>query len=34
MDVFPGEAVPVSSLLKGLEGLGAGPWRYLYCVEA
>ena len=29
-DVFPGEAVPVSALLRGLEGLGAGPWRYFY----
>ena len=33
VDVFPGEAVPVSSLLKGLEGLGAGPWRYFYYLK-
>jgi hypothetical protein len=29
-DVFPGEAVPVPSLMQGLETLGAGPWRYFY----
>ncbi len=33
-DVFPGEAVPVRSLLRGLEELGAGPWRYFYFLEA
>jgi hypothetical protein len=32
-DVFPGEAVPVASLLKGLEQLGAGAWRYFYYLE-
>ncbi len=29
-DVFPGEAVPVPSLLKGLENISAGAWDYFY----
>jgi len=33
VDVFPGEAVPVPGLLRGLEGLGAGPWRYFYYLD-
>ena len=31
-NIFPGEAVPVDSFMKGLQEISGEPWRYFYLV--